>query len=358
MKCHHKTLVMLAALVALLLSSTASPLDLESPMLLVTAEYTPYEDLVKPEVVGLFKEYKVAICVCVRADQVDDKLDRLYSVYEDAGVGILFWPMLPLEDGLYVNKKTTGVYLDYLDVLFDWADSHGHKIEAIVVDVEPSYVPPTPGEEPPGLLQNVRRVRKDMGKESFDASIPEFEKIVDKLHEHDCLAVAAAFPFVIDDRLKGRHGWEDLTGGPVATIDWDYLAIMMYSSWFVEYGGPFGVDWDVAHHLTYDYSRDLKEVWGEKAAVAVGVTNPGQGGETTVYPSAEMIGPALAAVKAAGIDNVGIYDLKGILESDDPESWFRTLAETGPALPDKGKAKAKSVRRLLRALGWVLERVR
>lgn len=329
----------------------------QGPVFLITAEYTPYSKLMEPEVVGLFQKYGAAVCLCVRAHQLNEELDRLYQVYEQAGVPILFWPLLPLEHGLYLNKRTTRVYLDYLETLFNWAEAHGHRIEAIVIDVEPSYIPPPEGGKPPGLLKNLRRVLKDLDRESFQASLPEFNRINDLIHAHDCLSVAAAFPFVIDDRRVGRHGWEDLTGGPVATIEWDYLAIMMYTSWFVEVGGWLGMDWDSAHYLAYDYSRDLKALWGDRAAVAVGVTNPGQGHEQVLYTSAEQIAPAIAAVRAAGIQNLGIYDLQGILESGDPESWFQVLRDTPAGKPEAGRGPARRLRRFLRAGGWILDRL-
>jgi hypothetical protein len=329
--------------------------SLKGPMLLVTAEYTPYERLAEPDLVELFSRYEVAICLCVREDQVEDELDHLYEVYEGAGIPILLWPLLPMRHGLYVNKHTTDEFLDYLDVIFGWADEHGHRIEALVVDVEPSYIPPEEGKEPAGLVQNFRRVAKDIDSETFDASIPEFNRIIEKIHQHDCLAVAAAFPFVIDDRMRGIHAWEDLFGGPVATVEWDYLAVMMYTSWFKEYGKIIGLDWDAAHYLAYDYSRDLKEIWRDKAAVAVGVTSPGQGHEKVMYDSPDKIAPALAAVKAAGIDNLGIYDIKGILESGDAESWFKVLTDTQPTVPKKGRRAAKMARKIFKAAGRLLE---
>lgn len=330
----------------------------DGPVLLITSEYTPYERLAEPDIVELFRKYNVSLCLCVREDQLNDELDRLYRTYEQAGIMILFWPLLPLDQGLYLNKNTTDEFLAYLDVLFDWADDRGHKIEALVVDVEPSFEQPGPGEEPPGLLKNFMRVRKELGKDTFDASILEFEKIIEKIHARDCLAVGVAFPFVIDDRLSGIHAWEDLFGGPVATVEWDYIAIMMYTSWFVEWAKIIGMDWDAAHYLAYDYSKDMKEIWGDKAAVAVGVTSPGQGGEIVVYESPEMIAPALAAVKAAGIDNLGIYDMKGILESGDPEPWFKVLAETEAQVPEKGERPAKRFRKIFVKLGKLIEKFR
>jgi len=335
--------------------AAAKPL---APSLIITAEYTPYKRLMEPDLVELFRKYKVGINLFVRNNQLNDDLDRLYGIYEKANVPIIFQPLLPIKDGLYLNKRSVGVYLDYLDVVFAWAESHHHKIQALMVDIEPTYVELAPGERPPGILKGLSRLRKDLGRESFDASIPQFRRVIDKIHAHDAIAVAATFPYVIDDRMKGRHSWEDLFGGPVATLDWDFLAIMMYTSWYVEFGKGIGMDWDAAHYLAYDYAKDMKAIWGDRAGVAVGVTNSGQGHEKVIYTSAAQIAPAIAAVRAAGIEKIGIYDLKGILESGDPESWFKVLSGTPPQVPKKGARPAKRMRRIFRTGGSVIELMR
>lgn len=141
----------------------------------------------------------------------------------------------------------------------------------------------------------------------------------------------------------------------MGTVEWDYLAVMMYTSWFVEAGGSIGIDWDTAHYMAYDYALDLKRIWGDRAAIALGVTNPGEGQGTVVYSTPEQMAPAVAAVKAAGMENVGIYDLKVILESDDPESWFKMLTATEPAVPEKGRRSAKRTRKLFKAVGRLLD---
>ena len=326
------------------------------PILLVTAEYTPYDRLVEPRLVSLLARYGAAVCVCVREGQLNDALDRLYTVYERAGIPILLWPLLPYKEGLYLNKGSVPLYLDALDGVFDWAAAHGHRVEALIVDVEPSnYGPARPA---PSGLQKWGQMRRQLNRKEFPEAVRGFERVIAKIHGRGALAVAAAFPFVIDDRLKGRHGWEDLTGGPVATVGWDALTIMMYSSWFVEAGSKMGVGWDAAHHLAYQYARDLRALWGDRVAVAVGVTSAGEGNEKRVYATSGEIVPAIAAVRAAGIRHIGIYDLKGLLESGDVEPWLAALRDTPPGLPAEGKYRARAFRGVMRLVGAILESLR
>jgi len=110
-------------------------------------------------------------------------------------------------------------------------------------------------------------------------------------------------------------------------VDWDYFAVMMYTTWFVEW---FKISWDTAHWMAYDYAVDLARLWGDKSAVAVGVTSPGEGEEKVIYDTPERLASAISAVRKAGIENLGVYDLKGILASEDPEAWFKVIKEAPP----------------------------
>ena len=318
-------------------------LKFEPPIRIVTAEYTPYKRLAEPDLVNLFKKYNIFLCLCVREDQLNQDLDHIYSVYEKEGLHILFWPLLPRKYGLYLNQYTTDEYLEYLDVIFDWAEKHGHHIEALVVDVEP------------GNPKIIKKLKKQKGKIPFEKTIEDFNRIIEKIHKHNCLAVGVGFPFVIDDRIRGTHGWEKFFGGPVATVEWDYFAVMMYSSWFVEW---FKVSWDTAHWMDYIYAIDLKKLWGDKAAVAVGVTSPGEGQEKVIYETPQMIAPAISAIRKAGIESIGVYDLKGILASGNPEAWFKVIKEAPPALPEKGEKKAKILRGIIKRSSWLMKVLR
>lgn len=94
------------------------------------------------------------------------------------------------------------------------------------------------------------------------------------------------------------------------------------------------------HFLVYEYSRDIQRLWGDKAWVALGVTTTTDvGQEIVAYTSSNQLAGAVASVRAAGIQNVGIYDLKGILDSSNPEAWFGLLHVpllTYPGVPVTG----------------------
>jgi len=54
------------------------------------------------------------------------------------------------------------------------------------------------------------------------------------------------------------------------------------------------------------------------------------------------------------VNNVGIYDRKGILDSPDPEVWLKMLRDTPAQTPPK-RLGAKGFRLLIRSVGKCLE---
>ncbi len=101
--------------------------------------------------------------------------------------------------------------------------------------------------------------------------------------------------------------------------------------------------------------------------VALGVTAPGTGAESAIYRTPEELAAAVSVVKAAPMKRIGIYDLKGIIESKDPESWFRQIKNAPPLKPEtlavgKGRKiqywKIGLYKCFVKIIGEILEQIR
>ncbi len=329
---------------------------------MVTSELLNYSKLVEGKVLELLKKYQFGLCLCVHEGELNDDLDLVCRVYEKAGIPIIFWPLISLSKGLYLNKYSVKAYDHYLDEVFQWLKERNHEIYGLLVDCEPDYEVPKPNSFSP-ILDNVWDNLRDMDEAAFNAAIQGFRQIIKKIKAHDCKAIGAALPFVCDDVLEKSQAWQDYWGGPVAGLDWDMIVFMLFGSWFVQ----MGMNWPTAHCLIYDYTRAVKKIWRGKALVALGVTTPGTGAETAIYRSPEELAAAVSVVKAAGIKRIGIYDLKGIIESKDPKAWFLRIKNALPLKPD-----ALSLRRgrkieylkiglykcFIKIIGKILEKIR
>jgi hypothetical protein len=116
----------------------------------------------------------------------------------------------------------------------------------------------------------------------------------------------------------------------------------------------FGLDWDDCRYLSYRIGQIIYKKYGDKVAVSTGQTLPGEG-HGAIYTSADELAKDIEVLKAAGIKHFGIYDLQGIVESKDPESWFKAVRETPAKKPAKKSLKAECFLTTLESAGGLLE---
>ena len=81
----------------------------------------------------------------------------------------------------------------------------------------------------------------------------------------------------------------------------------------------------------YEVGRELRRHLGDRAAASIGLTGVGVLGSEPHYARPDQLEPDVAALKAAGIEDLAIYNLEGILTSPQPEAWFEMIRTT-PAL--------------------------
>jgi len=328
----------------------------DKPQLLVTAEYMTVDELTEPKTIELLKKYNVLVAPCIRAGKLDEELARLFDIYEKQGLTIVFWPLLPREQGLYLNKKHADDFYNYLDKIYQWAEQYNHPVQAMVIDIEPpNYQKGTdraPEEKAQGI--GLGALLKTLDKKSFEATKPKFMAIQEKLHQNGTIAVSTALDLSVVDLITGKTAWQDLQGGPTMAVDWDYISFMHFGSNNYRFLSKLGFSWEDCRYLTYRIGQIVYEKYGDISAISVGQTLPGEG-HGAVYSSADELAKDIEVLKAAGIKHFGIYDFQGIVQSDDPESWFKAVRETQPKPPEKKSQKAENFLRTLKNTSYLLE---
>ena len=331
--------------------------DASKPVLLVTAEYMTVEQLTDPKLLALLKKYDVMVAPCIRAGKLDENLDRLFDVYEENGLTLVFWPLLPREQGLYLNKEHADDFLKYLDEIYAWAEKYNHPVQALIVDIEPpNYQKGTdeaPEEKQGGGL-GIGPLIKALDKKSFEESKAKFQAILDKLHAHGTIGISTALDLSVVDLMTGMSAWQDFQGGPTMAVDWDYVSFMHFgSNNYPLLHKVFGLNWDDCRYLTYRIGQIIYSKYGDRVAVSTGQTLPGEG-HGVVYNSPEELAEDFSALRGAGIKHFGIYDLQGIMEREDPEAWFKAVREAPPKTPKKS-LKAECALKNFKNLSYVIE---
>ena len=329
----------------------------DNPQLLVTAEYMTVDQLTKPETMALLKKYNVMVAPCIRAGHMDAELSRLFDVYEKEGITLVFWPLLPREQGLYLNKEHADDFYNYLDRIYAWSEKYNHPVQAMIVDIEPPNYQKGSDASPEESKQGAPSfggVLKGLSKKDFNAAKPKFMAIQDKLHSHGTIAISTALDLSVVDLVTGKDAFQDLQGGPTMAVDWDYVSFMHFGSNNYPTLHKLGLNWDDCRYFSYRIGQIIYKKYGDKVAVSTGQTLPGEG-HGAIYNSADELAKDIAVLKAAGIKHFGIYDLQGIVESKNPESWFKAVRETPAKAPAKKSAKAEALLHTLEGASYLME---
>lgn len=332
----------------------------DEPQILVTVEYMTVDQLLDPRTMDIAKRNKLWIAPCVRANALDANLDRLAKAYKAAGIGIVYWPLLPREQCLYLNTKHVDDFLAHLDKMYAWADQYGNTIEAIIIDIEPENcqkgTDAGPEAADPDAGLGIGDAINKMDKKKFMASIEGFNRVLKKLHEHNTVAISTAMDYAATDIQNNRTVFQDLSGGPSLLVDWDMVSFMNFGSqntkFLKEALKGLGIDWTVkdTRYLSYLMCRLIAKKYGNRAAISLGQTIPGEG-HGAVWTDPADLGRDAAVCKYAGIVHFGIYDFQGIVESDNPDAWIAAVRDAKPTKPEYS-AKAVTLWNLVNSLYW------
>ena len=84
----------------------------------------------------------------------------------------------------------------------------------------------------------------------------------------------------------------------------------------------------------------------------MGLLSPAKLGDEPYYEDPDELRPDVQAAVAAGIADIAVHSLEGILGKKDPEAWLEVVARSGPAVP----ARSRRVD-LVRMLGGLITRL-
>ncbi|MEQ9073301.1 MAG: hypothetical protein RLP09_05550, partial [Sandaracinaceae bacterium] len=131
--------------------------------------------------------------------------------------------------------------------------------------------------------------------------------------------------------LPGRagRGWQRALGTPI-DAGYDVLSAMLYTSLFEGYG--FGVvRRDDARALLDRFARESRARFGPRASASLGAIGVGALGDERTYRDPAELAEDVALARAAGVEDLALFDLSGALARPPLGAWLDALVETPPA---------------------------
>lgn len=273
------------------------------------------DDMPMAEVLPVLPDFArrgFALYLNVRPEHVGSAdLAAVIEEAENLGLRVKLWPLLDGSDGSWCCEDNLELFWENVFATLDFVETVSSVVDTVVINVElghPKIDLIRQYLEQGDYVALIGILWQNRDLDMFAESMATMRQKVDELHERGYMVQATTYPFVLDDMKDGDPDFQDIANAPVHGIDWDYLSFTPYTTAYAsDFGLPFGP------YFVYSYAGLAKDMFGDEAHIAVGIVEP-QG-----YTSPEELGADVAAAKAAGVKNIDIYHLVGMLE--DFDAW-------------------------------------
>lgn len=318
------------------------------------AEYIKPADLVDNHVIRLLRRFGINPCLAVTRDDLGEDLSRLLRRYASAGIDLALWPLLPDELGYWPNERNAGPFFDFIGEILDQARTDALHLPWIAVDMEPPFyqVDALKGARGINRLRTLLSLaRSNRDRVRFEGACDQYRRLLGTVHRAGTKTLVPVLPILSHELAGGGQGLQDLLETPITGIGWDVISPMIYNTMLVGYSGK-KISWTDARWYLYSTCREMKRVLGTGAAVSVGLLAPAKLGDEPYYEDPDELRQDVQAAIAAGIEDIAVHSLEGILGKKDPEVWLEAAARSGRAVPVRSRRVD-----LVRTLGGLITRL-
>lgn len=327
-----------AALLIALLSGCSEDEPLAKPaapgFTAVWAEFLSSEELESS--FPLLESRGVALNVAwPAASLADPDLLDLAASAKSAGVELRPWLLLDEADGYWPGSTNAALFSAEARELMDAWEARGLEPTALIVDMELRYdralqVTELLAQDPPDLSGMVMLLQAGIDRDQYAAATVEYASLADDAHARGWQVHLTTLPLVLDDADDGDDDLQQAFGIPVEGVAWDVLTFQAYRTLLGGLVENVGEGSALTAFVVYDYGRDARDRFGERAGLDLGLVGAGVT-ESPIYAGPHELREDLEAAHAAGIPatRINVYNLDGILERSPAEAWL----EPPPAEP-------------------------
>jgi hypothetical protein len=302
----------------------------QAPRRAVWSEEVPYATLREPRVLGLLSAFGLELRVAVRPWS-HDELPALLHACAASGLRVALWPMLGDEDGRWANARNAGAYCDLVRRMLDALERERIKPAEVAVDIEP------PIAEVRAMLRSGRgawavaaravgAAGASTARATAEAAAASYQSLCDELRARGVEPTAVVAPFAL-----GSGVWERMLGTPAPVAAYSRVSVMLYTSILEGWSRGWLRRADARGVLARGCVATLRRYGEARAGVSLGAVGVGALGNEPVYRNPEELADDVALARAAGLEDITLFDLGGALARPPAELWLEALTQTAPA---------------------------
>jgi len=278
----------------------------------VWCETLLFAELVQPSVVALLARYDLDLLLAVRPWQLPEVADVVRRLH-DAGLFVALWPMLADADGRWASAKTAPRFIAFADELL----ARVPGAEELAIDLEPPFY----------LLERWKAWRptwrQTPSPHTYDNARASLVAAVERWRVGRRVTTAV-LPLLA---LETRGQWlQRALGTPASELAVERHSVMAYTSLYEGWSRGL-VNRTRAERLLALTARLTRARFGARAALSLGTVGPGAFGDEPGYRDPRELARDVAIARAAGVDEIALFDLGGVIRRAPAEAWFEALTE-------------------------------
>ena len=315
----------------------------------IYCETLPYEEVTRPRTTALLRRHDLELVLAVRPWQLDELVGVARQLRDD-GVPVSVWPMLSDAEGRWASAHNATSFVTFVRRTADTLEGAGLTPREVLLDLEPPFVHARALAT--GGLGAARP--RTTSAAAMDAASNELMAAVLALHARGIATASAVWPLVALDP-RGARGWQSLLGTPVDALATGRVSVMMYTSILEGWSRGAIRRRDAKLLLTAATARALRR-WGGDAGMSIGCVGTGALVDEPVYRDPSELAEDAALARAAGCQDLTLFDLGGVLARGPAEAWLDAFAHPTEHLAGTSSKRVHLARKITRLATWVLGR--
>lgn len=282
------------------------------------SEMVDYDQIIEASLMAELAARRIDLIVAVTPPTAASAAG-LVDACRAAGVGIGLWPMLDDSDGRWPSAANAGRFAAFCRQLLVSLRAAAALPDEIAIDLEPP-------------IARVRALLTGSPRALFELPSPAgmraLGELVLELRGASLRVSAAVTPLTVLPSALASRGWQHLLGTPVDGLPFDTINAMAYTSLFEGYSRGVLRRSDALAVLRA-IARTSARRWGSRAAISLGVVGLGALGDERAYRAPHELAEDVALADAAGVEEIVLFGLDGILARPPRETWLDALGGIG-----------------------------
>lgn len=319
----------------------------------IWCELLPPEELASESTLALLERFALQPIVALPPSKETEPMFAALAKLSHRNIELGIWPLLTDEDGYWPSRHNADRFAARVRELLPRLERSKIRVQTIAFDLEPPLevtrklidggAPAKARAVIGGLIELVTRAEAAHDGDATLAALDE------ELRQAGIETLAAVMPTLVLDLASRSHFWEHVFKTPCAITQWSRVSPMLYTTVLAKHLPSESLD--SARILLHRGAELLVDAVGrERASVSIGLVTTGKLGDEPFFPSPDELRLDVEAARAAGVDDLALFSLEGVLSRGTPEAWLLPYTRAEARAPSGARARVLSS--LVRAAVW------